>query len=312
MLVEQVRTSLERVRPAHEQLGLGRLLPVACSEQRRDSLFEALGVAHCDPQVGQGCSAPEEHVRVLGVVLGPKPERPLVEALRGVHGIERCGAIASVSQRVPRRLAQAARVEPSRLGQLERLQVVMGEKLNLVVGPPERLDPGRHALMLPGPHRARDLPVGDVPYQHVAEAVLRLAPHRRSAGALHELLPLQRVQELFGLPTGDAVAVRNRAEPEHLADDGGVLQETLLLLRQGVEPRRDDALHRLRQRGDGTAFVEGPGKLRSSAHSSGFSAGPVEQRRLCVGLEERSVEQVGDQSRRVLVHQRGERDRRGV
>ena len=100
--------------------------------------------------------------------------------------------------------------------------------------------------MLVGTLGPRDLPVRDVADEDVLERELRLARHGGTSCALHEFLPLERVEALLEIPT--SVFSRERAEPEDLADHSRVLQQRLLLGLQRVEPRGDDALHRLGQR----------------------------------------------------------------
>src|SRR5436190_13569073 len=85
--------------------------------------------------------------------------------------------------------------------------------------------------------RARDLAVGDVAHQDVLEGELRLARDRTAPCALHELLLLQRMETVLV----DA----ERTEPEHLPQHRSDLQYRLLLRRERVEARGDDALHAL-------------------------------------------------------------------
>jgi hypothetical protein len=80
----------------------------------------------------------------------------------------------------------------------------------------------------------------------VAKGVLALARNRRAPRPLHELLPLEPVQHLLRIPARDPADALDRAEPEHLPDDRGILQQRLLFRGQRVESRRDDSLHRLR------------------------------------------------------------------
>ncbi len=82
---------------------------------------------------------------------------------------------------------------------------------------------------------ARDLAVGDVANEHVAEGVLGLARDGGAPLAADELLALERVQALLDCPALAPAERRERAEPEDLADDGGVLEQLLLL---GREQRR--------------------------------------------------------------------------
>ena len=92
---------------------------------------------------------------------------------------------------------------------------------------------------------ARDLPVRDVADERVCERELALPFERRAALPADESLALERV-ERCGRSVSRSRA--DRARPEHLADDGCVLQQALLRLRETVEARGDDALERLRER----------------------------------------------------------------
>ena len=97
--------------------------------------------------------------------------------------------------------------------------------------------------MLRRPVGARDLPVRDVTDEHVQERILGLVRHRRPAGALHELLSLERMQKLLDVLA--RAAVDQAAEPEDLAEHGRVLEQLLLGRGKAVDPRRDDAVDRL-------------------------------------------------------------------
>src|SRR5439155_11518224 len=123
-----------------------------------------------------------------------------------------------------------------------------------LLGPAERLDPAGGAAVPVRARRTRDLPVRDVADEQVPEGVLRLGGDRGRARAAYELLALERVQQLFGLPARDAVDRLDGAEPEHLADDGGILEQALLLPGERVEPRRDDPLNGFRQTEDVAAL----------------------------------------------------------
>src|SRR6059036_3797784 len=101
--------------------------------------------------------------------------------------------------------------------------------------------------MLLGARSPRDLPVRDVPDEQVAERVFAVVRHGRGTFAADELLPLQIVQAR--LEPG-RLETRERAEstePEALADHGGVVEQRFLLGLEQVEPRRDQALDRLRK-----------------------------------------------------------------
>ena len=104
---------------------------------------------------------------------------------------------------------------PRRAGELERIRVVVGEHLGVIVRSAERLDPLCRPHVLLRAVRARDLPVRDVADEQVLERELRLSFDRAAPRALHELLLPQRMQLLL--------ARAERTEPEDLSDDRRVL-----------------------------------------------------------------------------------------
>src|SRR5207249_6616275 len=104
-----------------------------------------------------------------------------------------------------------------------------------VFASPEGVDPRSGPLVPLCPPSARDLPVRDVSYEDVPEHVLTLAGDRRSPLAPHELLARQGMQLLFRLGPIDSTDRGRGAEPEHLAEHGGILQELFLAGVQGVE-----------------------------------------------------------------------------
>jgi hypothetical protein len=57
------------------------------------------------------------------------------------------------------------------------LEVVVGERLGVILGAAECVDPRRRALVALGPGAAGDLAVRDVAHEQVAECVLLLAAH---------------------------------------------------------------------------------------------------------------------------------------
>ena len=126
----------------------------------------------------------------------------------------------------------------------------MGEHLGPVLGTVgrQRLEPLGGEAVAFGTGRTWDLAVRDVAHQQVEERVLRLTRDRRVPLAADELLAAEGVQPFLD---DRARQLRDRdqcALPDDLAEDGRVLQELLLLLRQGVEPRGDHPLDRLGQR----------------------------------------------------------------
>jgi hypothetical protein len=92
---------------------------------------------------------------------------------------------------------------------------------------------------------ARDLRIRHVANQHVQERVLRIALHGGAPLAPDEVLALKCMQLIFEGSVGRTV---QRPEPECLSDHRGPLEQRLLVRREHVEPRRDDALEGFRKR----------------------------------------------------------------
>src|SRR2546421_3387380 len=101
--------------------------------------------------------------------------------------------IAGLSQDQSRALRQLGRRPAARLRELECREVVMSQRLRVVLGPPERFDPLGGTPMLLGAIRPRDLPICDVSNEEMKKGVLRLVGDGRCAGALHEPLASERV-----------------------------------------------------------------------------------------------------------------------
>jgi hypothetical protein len=116
----------------------------------------------------------------------------------------------------------------------------------------QRFDPFSRTPMALGSARAWDLAVGDVAKQLVAERVLGVTSDGRSARPLNEVPAHERRQQLVGIDARDAADRLERADPEDVADDSGILQQPLLDVGQPVQARRDDAVQALRQ------FLEPP------------------------------------------------------
>ena len=82
------------------------------------------------------------------------------------------GTVTGVAQRLRGAVVQAVRAV------LERADVVMSQQVGEVVAPlRERLDPLGRAPMLLCALSSRDLAIGDVTDEHVAERVLVLSAH---------------------------------------------------------------------------------------------------------------------------------------
>ena len=120
------------------------------------------------------------------------------------------------------------------------------EHLGVLLLAAQRGHPVGHCPVLLGPRCPRDLAVGDVADEQVQEGVLALALDRRPPLAADELLACERVQALLDCCPIATVHLRDRARPEDLAEDGGILEQCLLLRLEAVEPGSDDALDCLR------------------------------------------------------------------
>ncbi len=83
-----------------------------------------------------------------------------------------------------------------RLGELERLHVVVGEHLGDVLYPLARLalDPGCRGAVATCPLCARDLAVGNIAHEQVPERVFALSLHRARPGRANELFARKVVQ----------------------------------------------------------------------------------------------------------------------
>jgi hypothetical protein len=192
---------------------------------------------------------------------------------------------------------------------LERAHVVVREQLGRVLCAHLRLDPGGDAPMTLAARRARDLRVRDVTHQDVPERVLLLALHRRPPVATDELLPLECAQRLVHLP-GAAALSDERAAPEDLPGDGGVLDQLLLRPGECVEPRGDQALQRV---GYGQVAAAGAAALGDEPRELlGVERVPARAREdgvLQVGRQHRALEHRMDELRRLGLAERRERQR---
>ena len=105
----------------------------------------------------------------------------------------------------------------------------MGQRLGQVFRSAVRLEPVGSGQMPATSLTARELVIGNVLGQCVAELKLRIAMDRAPSDAMHELLSLQVVQELLGLPGGALGEGVDRADPGGPAYHGGVLKEPSLV-----------------------------------------------------------------------------------
>ena len=133
----------------------------------------------------------------------------------------------------------------------------------------------------------------------MSERELALALERRAALPAHEALSLEGVQRCGG----HVRVTSDRARPEHLADDGRVLEEAFLRVRETVEAGGDDALKCLRKRELVSRAPLGE-ELDELLCIQRVAARPLEQGLLRIGRKQWPGEQAPDELRRLLVGER--------
>src|SRR5512132_3978570 len=164
--------------------------------------------------------------------------------------------------------------------------------------------------MLLGPVDSRDLPVGHVAHERVREGVLSISLDRRASLAPDELPPFEAVQRLLEFACRAAPDRCQGSVPEDLADDGGILQQRLLRLRERIETGGDQTVDGLGQRQLVVcALVRDP---REFLGVERVAAGTLEQSRLNLGRKNCAVEELMEKLRRLVFGQRRERDRRRI
>src|SRR5919108_94390 len=137
---------------------------------------------------------------------------------------------------------------PDRLRQLKRLAVVVCDEICEIRGSVgrERLDPvGREAVLLGSPS-AWDLAIRNVAHEGMPEHVRGLACDRGATLSPDELLSLDGPKRLFDGLFVQAAESGDGAGPEDLSDDRSILQNRLLVGRERVKTRSDDAVDGLR------------------------------------------------------------------
>jgi hypothetical protein len=164
--------------------------------------------------------------------------------------------------------------------------------------------------VLANAHGARDLRVGDVADETVAERELGLPFDRGLPRRPHEISAHELVQPVAHRALVRVADCRKRSRPEDLADDGRVLEQALTLGAQRVEPSRDQRLQRLRY---GHVVARPLAQhLHELLRVERVTAGAIEQPLLRLGRKNGPLEQRADQPRGVVVRERRERDRRRV
>ena len=248
-------------------------------------------------------------------------------ALLGRGDVEPDGPVAGPDQEPPGGVLQGDGLldEAGRPGEVEGRRVVVGQDLGQVVDPLPRhsLGPGRRGPVLGAPRGPRDLPVADVADQRVPEGEFGLAVDRGDRLGPNQLLAGEFVEGLSHRAFITAADGRDRARPEHLPDDGGVLEHGLARRGQGVQAGRDQRMDRLRNPDVG-ALGQTPGAL--IPHQQGLvlehpdellcvervPARPFEQQVLDVLGKGRPVEQRRHQPGSLVLRQGMELDPSGV
>ena len=163
-----------------------------------------------------GVRPADEELGPLGIVGGRELERPGEPRFR-LGGVEAERPLAGEREEAPRRQGELRRLlrVAGGLGELECLQVVVGEHLGQVLDPLAclALDPGGRGAVPARPLRPRDLAVGDVADEQVPERVLALALHRARPGRADELLAGQLVQRQLELAPVAAADLGQRHRP---------------------------------------------------------------------------------------------------
>ena len=124
---------------------------------------------------------------------------------------------------------------------------MVGQDLGELLGTSRRdlFDPHHRLAVGLGPPGPRDASVGHVTNEDVVEGQLALPPDHGPVAFPHQILPDQSLDRRASGAGSQAV---QGSFPEHAPYHGGVLDRALLGGGQPVDARRDDPLHRVRQR----------------------------------------------------------------
>ena len=194
---------------------------------------------HRDPSAPRA-AVPQQQRRALRIVGGHEGQGVAVELTgRG----SRAQPDRPVAGHDERRSSPRLQIDIDRTrgaAQVERLQPMMGGKLCVVLAPLDRqlLDPFRSCAMLPRALDPRDLPVGDVADQRMPERILGLVGNGAAPFPPDEALALERVEPTLDVTPLGPLATE-RADPEDLADHGGVLEQ---VFSAGGSPSRRAAM----------------------------------------------------------------------
>ena len=178
------------------RLGLDGPLQVPRGEKRGRGSLEDARVGLTD--VEERLTDAEEQAGAR-VVLGEEVDSSPEEACGGVICVERESALTGVGEGFPRGAREHVGGAAGGRRQLERLEVVVRQHLGVVLAAAELLDPTGGREVLCGTLGARDLPVGNVADEQVAEGELALVDDGARSLAAHELPPLESVEALLQL-----------------------------------------------------------------------------------------------------------------
>ena len=298
------------------------IVGVAEDEERLAGVLQLVGSGLLGAK--PGLAELEQQRRPRGVV-GRGHFEGRLEELRGRRmSPERRGAAARLHRRPPGALLELGGRLLRRPCKLQSREVVVGHELRPVVGAVagDRLEPLRGALVLRRPAGTRELAVRHVADEDVPEGVLVFVRDRGATLAADELLALERVQPFLDEGSRDGRDVSEGACPEDLAEHGCVVEQGLLVRRERVESRGDDALHGLGKRellaaeiGARVGARQQPAVAEHThvlAGVEGISTCAVEERGPQPHREYRPLEQRRDEVAHVLVRQRLERDGEGI
>src|SRR5439155_21009537 len=156
-----------------------------------------------------------------------------------LKGADGRGPLTRPSQRQHRLCDQPLAALARGACELHGAHMVMREHFGMVVDAAQRLDPSSRSFVLSGASRARNLAVGDVTDEHVAEGILALSVDGRAPCPLDEFFALKRMQVVPRLVALNAVDCNDRPFPEDLAEDSCVLEQVLFSLRKAVQTSGD-------------------------------------------------------------------------
>ena len=200
-----------------DDLRLGSSCAVAGSEQPVSGCDESRG-ARPGSSV-ESATQMELEPRPLGVIRRPQLECLLVETCSCGEGVQSERSISRASKR------EARTVSKRQCGvKVECREIVVGDRLGVVVGPAQRLDPLRRDPVLLSSVGPRDLPVCDVSDEDVPERPLAVIRDRRGLRMRYELLPLECSKTFLDRPAVERGDGGEASRPEHLANHCGGLE----------------------------------------------------------------------------------------